>query len=127
MEAQQDVLDVSRILNINLSNKVDQLKAQLLAIQQPDLVQDIQWLYQSQNYQMFCRTLVPSMVPKERSLKSGGWRHENQSALLGQKGILAMLSHMVSGIAIDFARGHLNAILCGEGEDDWNNFSLLVD
>ena len=32
MEAQQDALDMSRLLNINLTNKVDQLKAQLLAI-----------------------------------------------------------------------------------------------
>ena len=32
MEAQQDVLDTSRLLNINRSHKMDQLKAQLLAI-----------------------------------------------------------------------------------------------
>ena len=32
METQQDVLDTSRILNLNLSQEVDQLKAQLLAI-----------------------------------------------------------------------------------------------
>ena len=32
MEAQQDALDATRILNINLSQEVDQLKAQLLAI-----------------------------------------------------------------------------------------------
>ena len=32
MEVQQDVLDTSRMLNINLSNEVDQLKVQLLAI-----------------------------------------------------------------------------------------------
>ena len=32
MEAQQDALDTTRILNINLSQEVDQLKAQLLAI-----------------------------------------------------------------------------------------------
>ena len=32
MEAQQDALDMTRILNINLSQEVDQLKAQLLAI-----------------------------------------------------------------------------------------------
>ena len=32
MEAQQDVLDATRILNLNLSQEVDQLKAQLLAI-----------------------------------------------------------------------------------------------
>ena len=32
MEAQQDALDTSRILNLNLSQEVDQLKAQLLAI-----------------------------------------------------------------------------------------------
>ena len=32
MEAQQDTLDASRILNMNLSHEVDQLKAQLLAI-----------------------------------------------------------------------------------------------
>ena len=33
MEAQEDALDTTRILNINLSQEVDQLKAQLLAIQ----------------------------------------------------------------------------------------------
>ena len=32
MEAQQDALDTTRILNLNLSQEVDQLKAQLLAI-----------------------------------------------------------------------------------------------
>ena len=32
MEAQQDALDATRILNINLSQEVDQLKAQLLVI-----------------------------------------------------------------------------------------------
>ena len=32
MEAQQDALDATRILNVNLSQEVDQLKAQLLAI-----------------------------------------------------------------------------------------------
>ena len=32
MEAQQDALDATRILNINLSQEVDQLKMQLLAI-----------------------------------------------------------------------------------------------
>ena len=32
MEAQQDALDATRILNINLSQEVDQLKVQLLAI-----------------------------------------------------------------------------------------------
>ena len=32
MEAQQDALDATRILNINLTQEVDQLKAQLLVI-----------------------------------------------------------------------------------------------
>ena len=32
MEAQQDALDATRILNLNLSQEVNQLKAQLLAI-----------------------------------------------------------------------------------------------
>ena len=32
MEAQQDVLDATKMLNINLSQEVDQLKAQLLPI-----------------------------------------------------------------------------------------------
>ena len=37
-----------------------------------------------------------------------------------------MLSYMVGRSASDFTRGHLNAILCGVGEDDWDDFALLV-
>ena len=37
MEAQQDALDATRILNINLSQEVDQLKAQLLAVGNPGI------------------------------------------------------------------------------------------
>ena len=37
-----------------------------------------------------------------------------------------MLSYMVGGVAGDFARGHLNAILRGIGKDDWDDFALLV-
>ena len=38
-----------------------------------------------------------------------------------------MLSCMVGGSAGDFARGHLNNILHGVGEDDWDDFTLLVE
>ena len=34
---------------------------------------------------------------------------------------------MVGGSASDFARGHLNAILRGVGEEDWDDFTVLVE
>ena len=38
-----------------------------------------------------------------------------------------MLSRMVGGSAGDFTRGHLNAILRGVGEEDWDDFMVLVE
>ena len=38
-----------------------------------------------------------------------------------------MLSHMVAGSDSDFTGGHLNAILRGVGEEDWNDFTVLVE
>ena len=38
-----------------------------------------------------------------------------------------MLSRMVGGSTSDFARCHLNAILRGAGEEDWVNFTVLVE
>ena len=71
MEAQQDALDTTRILNINLSQEVDQLKAQLLAIQtgRPSTEQG---LLLSRNYQKSFLTLGTSMVCLGRNSKNGG-------------------------------------------------------
>ena len=43
------------------------------------------------------------------------------------KAILAVLSHMVSGMAGDFARGHLNTLLRGPGPRTWPAFAELIE
>ena len=130
MEAQQDALDASRILNLNLLQEVDQLKAQLLAI-------------------LTGRPSTGTRAPSEPKLSKifsdpgnfddihgkkfeewwtcvCGWWHENQTALPDKKAISAMLFRMVGGSTGDFTRGHLNAILRGRGEEDWDDFTVLV-
>ena len=121
MEAQQDVLDTSRMLNINLSNEVDQLKAQLLAI---PMAGPSAGHHAAPSEPKLSKVLSdPGTFDGTRRKKFEewwtyvrAWRHKNQSALPGQKGIHAVLSRMVGGSAGDFARGHLNAILRSVGE-----------
>ena len=131
MEAQQDALDATRILNINLSQEVDQLKAQLLAMPSTGLS---------------AGTRAPSEPKLSKILSDPGnfdgspgkkfeewwtcvhsWRHENATALPDRKAIPAVLSRMVGERAGDFARSQLNAILRGVGETDWDDFSTLVE
>ena len=130
MEAQQDALDVSRMLNIKLSNEVDQLKAQLLAI--PMTGPSVGHAAAHSEPKLLKVLSDPGTFDGTHGEKCKewwtcvhAWRHENQSTLPGQKGICTMLLYMVGGSAGEFARGHLNAILCGIGEDDWDDFSLL--
>ena len=123
---------MSRMLNINLSNEVDQLKAQLLAIPmaRPSVGHAIapsepklsKVLSDPGTFDTACRKKF-----EEWWTCVHAWRHENAATLLGQKGICTMLSHMVGGSANDFTRGHLNTILCSVGEDDWDDFTLLVE
>ena len=128
MEAQQDVLDATRILNLNLSQEVDQLKAQLLAIpaggpstgSRAPLEPKLSKIFLDPgNFDSTCRKKFEECVR--------GWQHENETALPDKKAISAVLSHMVGGSAGDFARGHLNAILRGRGEEDWDDFMVLVE
>ena len=99
MEAQQDALDATRILNLNLSQEVDQPKVQLLAI-------------------LAGRPSTGTRVPSEPKLSKifsdpgnfdgthgkkfeewwtcvRSWQHENQAALPDKRAISAMLSRMV--------------------------------
>ena len=130
MEAQQDALDATRILNINLSQEVDQLKAQLLAIptggpsaatRAPSKPKLSKIFSDPGNFDG-----SPGKKFEEWWTRVRGWQHENTTALHDQKAISAMLSCMVGGRASDFARSQLNAILRGVGETDWDDFSTLV-
>ena len=55
------------------------------------------------------------------------WIAENSAALPIDKAILAVLSHMVGGMAGDFTCGHLNALLRGTGPRTWAAFAELVE
>ena len=130
MEAQQDALDVTRILNINLSHEVDQLKVQLLAIltgrpstgtRAPSEPKLSKIFSDPGNFDS-----SPGKKFEEWWTHVCSWQHENAAALPDRKAISAVLSHMVGGRAGDFARSQLNAILRGVGETDWYDFSTLV-
>ena len=54
------------------------------------------------------------------------WIAENSAALPADKAIPAVLSHMVSGTAGDFAHSHLNDLLRGTGPRTWLAFAELV-
>ena len=131
LEAQQDVLDVSRILNLNLSQEVNQLKAQLLAIQAGGQSTGTRALLKPKLSKIFSD---PRNFDGTRGKKFEewwtcvhAWWHKNQTALPDKKAISTVLSHMVGGPAGDCVRGHLNAILRGVGEEDWDNFTVLVE
>ena len=131
MEAQQDALDATRILNINLSQEVDQLKAQLLAIPTSGPSTGTRAPSEPKLSKIFSDPGnfdgSPGKKFEEWWTRVRSWRHENAAALPDQKAISAMLSRMVGGRAGDFARSQLNAILRGVGETDWDDFSTLVE
>ena len=131
MEAQQDVLDASRILNLNLSQEVDQLKAQLLAIPAGGPSTGTRAPSEPKLSKIFSDPRnfdgIHGKKFEEWWTCVRGWWHENQTALPDKKAISAVLSHMVGGSASDFARGHLHTILRGQGEEDWDDFMVQVE
>ena len=131
MEAQQDVLDATRMLNLNLSQEVGQPKAHLLAIlaggpstgtRAPSEPKLSKIFSDPGNFDGTCRKKFEEWWTRVCS-----WRHENQATLPDKRAISAVLSHMVGESAGDFTRGHLNAILRGVGEEDWDDFMSLVE
>ena len=131
MEAQQNVLHTTKILNINLSQEVDQLKAQLLAIPTSGPSTGTRTPSEPKLSKIFSDPGnfdgSPGKKFKEWWTRVCGWQHENAAALPNRKAISAVLSRMVGGRAGDFARSQLNAILRGVGETDWDDFSTLVE
>ena len=129
MEAQQDALDATRILNINLSQEVDQLKAQLLAI--PTSGPSTRAPSEPKLSKIFSDPGnfdgSPGKKFKEWWTHVHSWRYENAAAPPDRKAISAVLSRMVGGRAGDFARSQLNTILRGVGETNWDDFSILVE
>ena len=131
MEAQQDALDATRILNINLSQEVDQLKGQLLAMpisrpsagtRAPSEPKLSKIFSDPGNFDG-----SPGKKFEEWWTRVHGWQHENAATLPDRKAISAVLSRMVGGRAGNFARSQLNAILRGVGETGWDDFSTLVE
>ena len=131
MEAQQDGLGATRILNINLSQEVEQLKAQLLAIPTSGLSTGIRASSEPKLSKIFSDPGnfdgSPGKKFEEWWTCVRGWQHENATTLPDRKAISARLSRMVGGRAGDFARSQLNAMLRGVGETDWDDFSTLVE
>ena len=131
MEAQQDALDATRILNINLSQEVDQLKAQLLAIPSSGPSAGTRAPPEPKLSKIFSDPgnfdSLPGKKFEEWWTCVRSWRYENTAALPDRKAISAVLSCMVGGRAGDFARSQLNAILRGVGETDWDDFATLVE
>ena len=131
MEAQQDALDATRILNINLSQEVNQLKAQLLVIPTSGPSAGTRGSSEPKLSKIFSDPGnfdgSPGKKFEEWWTCVRSWRHENAAALPDRKAISAVLSRIVGGRAGDFARSQLNAILRGVGETDWHDFSLLVE
>ena len=131
MEAQQDALDTTRILNINLSQEVDQLKAQLLAIPASGPSAGERAPSEPKLSKIFSDPGnfdgSPGKKFEEWWTRVRSWRYENAAALPDRKAVSAMLSRMVGGRAGNFARSQLNAILRGVGETDWDDFSILVE
>ena len=130
MEAQQDVLDATRVINLKLSQEVDQLKAQLLAIPAGGPSTGTRAASEPKLSKIFSNpgnfNGSPGKKFEEWWTHVRSWHHENAAALPDHKAISAMLSHMVGGRAGDFARNQLNTILRGVGETDWDDFSTLV-
>ena len=125
MEAQQDALDATRILNINLSQEVNQLKAQLLAIPSSGPSAGTRAPSEPKLSKIFSDPGnfdgSPGKKFEEWWTCVRSWRHENAAALPNRKAISTVLSCMVGGRAGDFARSQLNAILRGVGETDWED------
>ena len=131
MEAQQDALDATRILNLNLAQEVDQLKAQLLEIPASGPSTGTRAPSEPILSKIFSdpRNLdgTHGKKFKEWWTRVCSWRHKNQNALPDKKEISTVLSCTVGGSAGDFTRGHLNTILRGVGEEDWDDFTILVE
>ena len=131
MEAQQDTLDMSRLLNINLMNRADQMKAQLLAMPASRPSAGTRAPAEPKLSKIFSDPgnfdSSPGKKFEEWWTHVCSWQHENAAALPDRKAISTVLSHMVGGRASDFARSQLNAILRGVGETNWDDFSLLVE
>ena len=131
MEAQQDVIDATRMLNLNLSQEVDQLKAQLLVIPTGGPSTGTRAPSEPKLSKIFSDpgnvNGMPGKKFKEWWTCVRGWRHENTATLPNCKAISAVLSHMVGGRAGDFARSQLNVILRGVGEIDWDDFATLIE
>ena len=85
MEAQQDSLDATRILNINLSQEVNQLKAQLLAIPISGLSTGTRAPSEPKLSKIFSDPGnfdgSPGKKFEEWWTRVCGWRHENAAAL----------------------------------------------
>ena len=132
MEQQQTDLHNARLLALNLSAEVDQMRVQLLAMPttapggpagaapaQPRLSK----IFSDPGN--FDGTRGKKF--EEWWTRVRGWRAENAAALPADKAIPAVLSRMVSGTAGDFACGHLNALLRGTGPRTWPAFAELVE
>ena len=131
MEAQQDALDASRILNLNLSQEVDQLKAQVLATPAGGPSTGTRAPSEPKLSKIFSDPGnfdgIHGKKFEEWWTHVHSWQHEHQATLPNKRVISTVLSRMVGGSAGDFARGHLNAILRGIGEEDWDDFTVLVE
>ena len=131
MKAQQDMLDMSRLLNINLMNGADQMKAQLLAMLASGPSAGTRAPAEPKLSKIFSDPgnfdSSPGKKFEEWWTRVHSWRHENAATLPDRKAIYAVHSHMVGGRAGDCAKSQPNAILRGVGETNWDNFSLLVE
>ena len=99
MEAQQDALDATRILNINLSQEVNQLKAQLLAIPSGGPSIGTRAPSEPKLSKIFSNPGnfdgSPGKKFEEWWTHVPSWRHENAAALPDRKAISAS-SHVWS-------------------------------
>ena len=132
MEQQQTDLHNARLLALNLSAEVDQMRAQLLAMPAPapagpagaaPAQPRLSKIFSDPgNFNGTRGKKFEEWWTRVRS-----WIAENAAALPADKAIPAVLSRMVGGTAGDFARGHLNVLLRGTGPRMWPAFAELVE
>ena len=121
----------TRLLALNLSVEIDQMRVQLLAMPAAAPVGPAGVApAQARLSKIFSD---PRNFDGTRGKKfEEWWTHvcswiaENSAALPADKAIPAVLSRMVSGTAGDFTRSHLNALLRGTGPRMWLAFAKLI-
>ena len=96
VEAQQDALDATRVLNLNLSQEVDQLKVQILAIPAGGPSTGTRAPSEPKLSKIFSDpgnfNGTPGKKFEEWWTRVCAWRYENTAALPDRKAISAVLS-----------------------------------